>query len=516
MDGTDTAFNDSFDIDYVKEKHPKMRDSQEDWLPTRLGRLISKRRQFIKYSRHHKVRLELDDGDHLPPSALAPRTENEAEVEEEDADEVMSAMSNASSVLKLPALADLSADGDTFECPICFTLQTFQREKAWRVHAFCDLRAYVCTTRDSEQCDGEYFGDRDTWFEHELHQHRAQYTCTLCQNQQPLSSNAFKSHIAERHPQLDHHQLQAVEHVSRQTPIHFDANDCPFCNDWAEQIQQRADPRWKSSSNTITMVSATRFRRHVALHQEQLAIFSVPRAVEDGDQAAASHTVKPTEKTLGEDKSDPGQVPDDGDGPQRGGMTDAPAVTDPAPINADNWFPLVPTTEQKKGEASDLPRRRNRPRRTIIVAEPSPNAAIRRAQSMVAAQKYRERKAQSKREKEDKIQVLQADRDFWRRKALQANPLLTPYEPIVRSYTRTADDLERTSPPPLVEDSSDSSDTAAFKRSQHRRAVRGSRARDSYRMRMLQQQVEDLTAEQEFWERQCKVGYRTISNRCKL
>lgn len=318
---SDTMFNDTFDIGYVREKHPKIRNSHQDWLPTRLGRLISKRRMFIKYSREHKARLEFDEPppgdlperqaaqterqsskattfhlDQLPPSALAPPAENEAGPEEEDVDEVMSVMSastmsNTLSVLKLPALADLSADGQFFECPICFTLQRFQREKAWRVHAFRDLKAYVCTAGGSDQCNGEYFGDRNTWFEHEMQHHRAQYACTLCHDQQPVSRDAFVSHVAECHPHLTSHQLKAVEDVSRHVPTHFDANDCPFCDDWAEQIRQRADPTGKrpvrpiSSSNTTTMVSATRFKRHVALHQEQLAIFAVPRTVEGGDKA---------------------------------------------------------------------------------------------------------------------------------------------------------------------------------------------------------------------------------------
>ncbi|KAM7204849.1 hypothetical protein V8F33_001438, partial [Rhypophila sp. PSN 637] len=313
---SDTSFNDAFDIGYVREKYPKMRDSEKDWLATRLGRLISQRRLFIKYSRDHKVRLQFQeptDGDlpeqlatqterrsskattfhidRLPVSVLAPPPETVPELEEEDADEVMSVMStstmsNSLSILRLPTLADLSVDGKPFECPICFTLQHFRREKAWRVHAFRDLKAYVCTAGASSQCNGEYFGDRNTWFEHELHHHRSNYACTLCSAHEPVSHDVFLHHMAVHHPQVSGHQLRAVEDVSRQLPAHLDVNDCPFCDDWADQIHQRSDPKGKrpAADSTFpdnpTLVSATRFKRHVALHHEQLAIFALPRMAE--------------------------------------------------------------------------------------------------------------------------------------------------------------------------------------------------------------------------------------------
>ncbi|KAK4212994.1 hypothetical protein QBC37DRAFT_464736, partial [Rhypophila decipiens] len=294
---SDISFNDASDIGYVRDKYPKMRDSEKDWLATRLGRLISQRRVFIKYSRDHKVRLQFEEptaGD--LPEQLATQTERQSSKATtfhidrlpEDADEVMSVMSastmsNSLSVLRLPTLADLSVDGEPFECPICFTLQDFRREKAWRVHAFRDLKAYVCTAGGSSQCNGEYFGDRNTWFEHELHHHRSTYACTLCSAHEPVSHDVFLHHMTVHHPQVSGHQLRAVGDVSRQPPTHFDANDCPFCDDWADQIRQRADPKGERPATVSfppddpTLVSATRFKRHVALHQEQLAIFALPR-----------------------------------------------------------------------------------------------------------------------------------------------------------------------------------------------------------------------------------------------
>lgn len=328
---SDISFDDTFDIGYVSEKYPKMRDPEKGWLTSRLGRLISQRRLFIKYSRDHKARLEYQEPlrgeiseehatqtqrqsskattfhlDRLPASVLAPSPpdlEDVPQLEEEDIDEVVSVMSastmsNALSVLKLPALADLSADGQAFECPICFTLQHFQREKAWKTHAFRDLKAYVCTAGESDRCNEEYFGDRNTWFEHELYYHRAKYICAICQDQQPIPYSAFSQHMSANHPQVPGNHLRGIEEGSRRIPTYLNANDCPFCDDWAEQIRQNADPKGKRPvlpthlSDSPCMVSTVRFKRHVALHQEQLAIFALPRMVEGGDQADDGGTDK--------------------------------------------------------------------------------------------------------------------------------------------------------------------------------------------------------------------------------
>ena len=36
-----------------------------------------------------------------------------------------------------------------------------------RIHAYCDLKAYVCTYGD-QSCDARLFGDHELWFEHEM------------------------------------------------------------------------------------------------------------------------------------------------------------------------------------------------------------------------------------------------------------------------------------------------------------------------------------------------------------
>lgn len=157
LQASTTTFHPTFDIDYVREKHPKLkgREQSTSGLPERLGNAMSKRRQFIKYSRDHRARLAYE-GPVEPLEDLPARTEQLSSkatslhpekfpgpsllptaVEEEEEEDVVSVMSastfsGSASTLKLPRLDDLSPNGAPFECPICFTLQSFGREKAWR------------------------------------------------------------------------------------------------------------------------------------------------------------------------------------------------------------------------------------------------------------------------------------------------------------------------------------------------------------------------------------------------
>lgn len=68
--------------------------------------------------------------------------------------------------------------------------------------------------------------------------------------------------------------------MGRLGPPTFDAQDCPFCDDWADVLRARGNSsrKGKSPEEYIVKVSATQFKRHVATHQEQLALFSVPKS----------------------------------------------------------------------------------------------------------------------------------------------------------------------------------------------------------------------------------------------
>ncbi|RMJ13400.1 hypothetical protein CDV36_006917 [Fusarium kuroshium] len=76
-------------------------------------------------------------------------------------------------------------------------------------------------------------------------------------------------------------QLHILEDAARDTGINLRARDCPFCDEWAEKLGSRSVTSARDDQGVV--VSNVRFKRHVATHQEQLAIFALPRAIEEDE-----------------------------------------------------------------------------------------------------------------------------------------------------------------------------------------------------------------------------------------
>src|SRR5690606_4309856 len=105
-------------------------------------------------------------------------------------------------------------------------------------------------------------------------------------------------------------------------------------------------------------------------------------------------------------------------------------VTDPNPLRSStNPAPRQSATRQKKrksgGSSPATPssgsgvgsRRRDKPLPPIIVEDPTDVVAMKRARNTLAARKSRERKAQRLDELEERIVVLERERDYWKRLA---------------------------------------------------------------------------------------------------
>lgn len=130
----------------------------------------------------------------------------------------------------------------------------------------------------SGKCDDLLFGDRDSWFDHEIKNHRATYSCSLCESVRGVSKTNLRSHFAT-HGTFTDQQLHILEDAARDTGIRLRARDCPFCDEWADKLASRSVTSTRDDQGVV--VSNVRFKRHVATHQEQLAIFALPRAIEE-------------------------------------------------------------------------------------------------------------------------------------------------------------------------------------------------------------------------------------------
>lgn len=168
------SFDDAYDIRHVREKIQE--GAAEPWLVDRLGKAITKRREYLRYSREHRQRRN-----HLPvmmsaaaaavapqslarpsqsnvhpvPASLAPTTPSQpsqqptvattlypldmslpADPIEDDRSVSTIATTvideGSSNPLRVPDLNSFAAPGQPFDCPFCPTLQTFRSNSSWR------------------------------------------------------------------------------------------------------------------------------------------------------------------------------------------------------------------------------------------------------------------------------------------------------------------------------------------------------------------------------------------------
>lgn len=133
------------------------------------------------------------------------------------------------------------------------------------------------------------FGDRDSWFNHELEYHRSLYMCKLCGIQCTATKLLHQHILGEHGTHSDEEILSLIEH-GKLVPFQLKAQDCPFCDDWTSILSHRRPQTEDRTSSSIQqpdiLVSLTHFKRHVATHQEQLAIFAVPRTVDDEEEGS--------------------------------------------------------------------------------------------------------------------------------------------------------------------------------------------------------------------------------------
>jgi hypothetical protein len=137
----DTAHFESFDINHVRDKFPHA----PGYLSTRLGKAISARRQFLKYSEAHRQRLkagllENTGVDHqstvasaLPPSTLGPYLA----IKSSDIDDLETVTSFATSLaaagtLTVPPFPSTARYEEEFECPLCFCIVFIADFSSWK------------------------------------------------------------------------------------------------------------------------------------------------------------------------------------------------------------------------------------------------------------------------------------------------------------------------------------------------------------------------------------------------
>lgn len=177
-----------------------------------------------------------------------------------------------------PPLEDLSKDGQPFECPFCFGIIQAKRQRSWRKHVLSDLRAYVCM---SQHCEVGLFEDRSAWQAHDAECHHIRWECHYCHTGAFGNAANLQKHLRSTHNVDDiPEEVLAEVATSSSHPLTEVVPNCPLCNFGDEVRRDAASSGQQLSENTEVVIPLADYHRHIASHQEQLALFAIPPAIE--------------------------------------------------------------------------------------------------------------------------------------------------------------------------------------------------------------------------------------------
>ncbi|TAQ86664.1 hypothetical protein B7494_g5027 [Chlorociboria aeruginascens] len=312
-------FDPTFDIGHVREKHCGA-NGVSNWLIERLGKGITRRRQFLKYREEHQSKMTKDwdvnpkhtEEDHetinekpemsITLTKATTYVENDPVPDQDGIDldgsfgsqtsyEATAFGDVGSHKLTVPPHPKMAFEGvlfefgEPFQCPYCYTEQRVKSRSEW---------------------------NRNEWFAHELQNHRREWVCQYCQHSPFTSEMAFSTHLKSLHSITGSH-LKALVLQSEEPVDRISATACPLCEDWETNVRDPKHDSNRAFLNDGKKVDAygtlNQFRRHLGHHMEQLALFALPRSEEEEIE---NNGVKGSKDTNSEQSGDEGvQMADD-------------------------------------------------------------------------------------------------------------------------------------------------------------------------------------------------------------
>ncbi|TGO32416.1 hypothetical protein BHYA_0320g00100 [Botrytis hyacinthi] len=217
-------------------------DGVDDWLITRLGKALTRRRQYLKYVETYPK--ELMNCDNIAVGEDKPNVSSHT----------------------LRAFENIPIQyGVPFQCPHFRMEQVAKDHAAWKEHVFRDLKLYIYTFKEY---DLKMFGSLDRWFSHKLCNHRREWVCEMCQHTPFPSSSAYEDHLRSEH-QINEKgsQLRALVLQGEEPVNDVSATACPFCDNWEKSIAEATKDKY---------MRLMTFKEHLGKHMEQLALLSLP------------------------------------------------------------------------------------------------------------------------------------------------------------------------------------------------------------------------------------------------
>ena len=298
----DTSFYEPYDIEYVRQKFP----SAEEFLVNRLGKSISKRRQYLRYRELHAAKLsqnpierDTSAGDpelqefNIPDtgtilSETTATTFEDGAASDFDPNYALESDFNPSGIrrrismssvatettyatsagnegrARMPSMPEDALAGRPFECPYCHNIDSVSNTHAWMKHVYRDLQPYVCTFEGCVSSE-ETYESRHRWFSHELQQHRQCWTCSSHCSREFRSREEFKQHIRRYRPGgVSTAQIPLYVDSAAVALDQVDAESiCPLCN--------------------IELQGTAQIEKHLGRHLEEIALFALPQNDSDSE-----------------------------------------------------------------------------------------------------------------------------------------------------------------------------------------------------------------------------------------
>ncbi|KAH7073644.1 hypothetical protein BKA63DRAFT_37734 [Paraphoma chrysanthemicola] len=265
----DKSYFEPHDILHVQAKFP----GAADYLGERLGRAISARRQYLSYREEHhkrlakhieKIEFEEPKTEHTSNSTEATsmpqidRQNSPPILEEDDGASQTSFAPSLNAPIRAPSMPKKAQDLEFYECPLCFTIISIHERYMWKQHVFRDLHPYSCTFPHCTTADRLY-ESRHEWFQHELGAHRMAWECVEGCGKVFDTQQSFDEHVHMSHSDLID-VLPALERTSVRGADLAEQVQCLLC---AKSMSLRA------------------LQKHMALHQQQLALFALPPSLDE-------------------------------------------------------------------------------------------------------------------------------------------------------------------------------------------------------------------------------------------
>ncbi|KAL8812443.1 MAG: hypothetical protein Q9223_007292, partial [Gallowayella weberi] len=235
-DKADVAAFEPFDYNHVRDKYPKA----DEFIVTRLGHGITRRRKYLKYRERHALKLKqgikhVIGDDNASSAGVLSETmvtdvqHGNIEFQDNASESGISQTSYAPTLMiggdiTIPAPPRASQGGAPFECPYCYFIVSAQNTRSWNRHVFNDLQPYMCIEKTCTTPD-KFYTTRHEWVHHQrtthpyqsatqtLQKQRESLVCALCMEKQDTSER-HERHVARHLQELALFVLPRIEDES--------------------------------------------------------------------------------------------------------------------------------------------------------------------------------------------------------------------------------------------------------------------------------------------------------------